>query len=79
MYLIVFLLISPAFGRPGSAQLDVVYLRDVEQDISNPFNYIHNSTALKEAGKNLLELERGLKTIKAKKLARMLTEYLQNT
>jgi len=50
MYLIVFLLISPAFGRPGSAQLDVGHVR-VIRDISNPFNYIHNSTALKEAEK----------------------------
>merc|ERR1712193_99802 len=75
MYLIVLLLITSAFGRPNSAQLDVA------ANIANQLNSIVDfsneigsllgdyrlkrtvSADLEAAELNLLEMEKGLKTI----------------
>jgi len=78
MYLLLLLLVSPAFGRPSSDQLDV------GEDISNQLDKIVNFTnetgkllknsklfekvsdSLTEAEQNILEMEAELKSLKSK-------------
>merc|ERR1712066_732207 len=78
MYLLLILLVSPAFGRPSSDQLDV------GEDISNQLDKIVNFTnetgkllknsklfekvsdSLTEAEQNILEMEAELKSLKSK-------------
>jgi len=78
MYLLLILLVSPAFGRPSSDQLDV------GEDISNQLddivnfnnvtrNLLKNSTlfdevsySVKEAEQNILEMEAELKSLQSK-------------
>jgi len=76
MYLIVLLLITLAFGRPNSAQLDVaaniVNQLDSIVDFSNEMGSLLgdsrlqrtvSESTLEAAELNLLEMEKGLKTI----------------
>merc|ERR1712141_579495 len=75
MYLLLILLISPAFGRPSSGQLDVAEEIDNQLNDIVDFNeetgkllnnsklYEKVSKSLQEAEQNILEMEAELKSL----------------